>query len=176
MLIYLEGKYLQNVLFSFFRCQTEDFSRTFLPGLITLFDPVGAIFQCVIDADFLAGQLTRFAQHQLPQSGCIGKPRRDNESPRLDPGDELRIGVNQRREPVDGRPKTGPIEQQGGYIAEQYARFGVIRNGADQGGEIGVGVAVAHLVEDDVAGETGGDRGGGDAGGRLPLLIKNGKN
>ena len=61
------------------------------------FNAVGAIFERVIRADFLAGKLAGLAQHQLTKAQHICQSGRHDKATCLNTRNKLRIGVHQRR-------------------------------------------------------------------------------
>ena len=100
------------------------------------FQPVGAIFQHIVDAHGPAGQLPRLAhRHEaLAQGG--GQRRAQDEAARLDADDQ--VGIERpchASQPLDQFGEARTVRQQRGDVAELDAGLGEIRNGADEGGQ-----------------------------------------
>jgi hypothetical protein len=101
--------------------------------------PIAAIFQLIIDTDALARQLAGLAQHQDPAFELVGERRREDETARLDAGDQVRaLARDQRGDAIDRFGEAGSVEQQGADVAEVDARLGMIRDGADQRPQVSV--------------------------------------
>ena len=104
-------------------------------------DAVLAVFEGVIDAEHRPGELVRLADEDQPLAEARSERRTEDEAARLDAGDQVEPGAGGRGEPVDARREAAAVEEQGGDVAEQDARVGVIGHGANERSEVVVHAA-----------------------------------
>ena len=107
-------------------------------------DPVGAVFQRVVQPDGRARQLARLAQHDEAEAEFQRQRRGDQEAAALDAGQH--VGLVRADDVGQARHRRAPgraVPQQGGDVVEQDARLREIRDAADMVAEVEVGVVRA---------------------------------
>ena len=111
-------------------------------GVLVHLDDVDAVFQRVLLADGLPGQLALLAQGHEPAAQPVGDGAAEDEPARLDAGHRLHLGVRiGRRHPLDRRLEALGVAEQRGDVPEHDALLGIVRDGADQAFQVWHGLA-----------------------------------